>query len=138
MSFENDALEPLLRSVHTIAVVGISDKPERDSHRVAVYLQRAGYKIVPVNPLLTTVLGETCYPSLAEIPETVDLVNVFRRPEEVPAIVAAAIAHGTSALWLQLGVVHPEAAAQARAAGLKVVMDRCIKIEHAALGLPTP
>ena len=135
MPFENDAIEPLLRAVRTIAIVGISDKPERDSHRVATYLQRAGYKIVPVNPLLKEVLGETCYPSLAEIPQPVDLVNVFRRPEEVPALVEAAIAHKAGALWLQLGVVHPEAAAHARAAGLKVVMDRCIKIEHAALAL---
>ncbi len=115
----------------TIAVVGLSDKTYRASYGVAVYLQRAGYKIYPVNPTLTEVLGEKAYPDLAALPETVDIVNVFRRSEEVAGIADAAIEHGAKALWLQLGVVDKEAAARAQEAGLTVIMDKCIKIEHA-------
>lgn len=133
MSFENDPWEPLLKSCRTIAVVGISDKPSRDSYRVARYLQQVGYRIYPVNPLLHEVLGEKAYASLADLPGPVDLVNVFRRPEEVPALVEAVLAHGHRALWLQLGVVHPKAAEKARAAGLPVVMNRCIMVDHARL-----
>ena len=134
-SGEDDAVDPiavLLRDTDTIAVVGCSPKPHRDSHRVAAYLQRHGYRIVPVNPGHDEILGERCFPDLGSIPEEVDvdLVDVFRRPEHVPAIIDAAIVRGVGAVWLQLGVTHPEAEARAREAGVVVVSDRCLKVEH--------
>jgi predicted CoA-binding protein len=113
-----------------IAVVGLSDKPDRPSHGVAAYMQSAGYRIIPVNPAVKEVLGEKSYSSLKEIPENVDLVDVFRKPEAVPEIVEDAIAIGAKAVWMQEGVVHNAAADRARAAGLQVVMDRCILKEH--------
>ncbi len=128
-SFRNpdtDAIRALLQRVKTVAVVGLSPKPERPSFGVARALQRFGYRIVPVRPATTTVLGEPCYAHLRDIPFPVDLVNVFRAPEFVPAIVEEAIAIGAPAIWLQDGVVHEEAALRAQAAGLMVVMDRCI------------
>lgn len=127
-----DPISELLRTTHTIAVVGCSPKPHRDSHRVAAYLKRHGYRIVPVNPGHDEILGERCFPDLGSIPNDVDvdLVDVFRRPEHVPSIIEAAIARGVDAVWLQLGVSHPEAEARARDAGLVVVSDRCLKIEH--------
>lgn len=115
----------------TIAVVGLSSDPMRPSHGVARYLQRHGYRIIPVNPYEQLVLGERAYPNLREVPVPVDVVDVFRRPEFVPEVVEDAIAVGARALWLQFGVVHDEAARRAQAAGLAVVMDRCIKVEHA-------
>ena len=117
------------------AVVGISSKPERDSYRVAEYLKDVGYRIVPVNPVIDEVLGERCHADLAAIPEDieVDIVDVFRRPEFVPEIIDAAIERGVAAVWLQLGVTHPEAEKKAADAGLTVVSDRCIKIEHRRL-----
>lgn len=123
----------ILDTARTIAVVGVSDKPERDSFRVARYLQEHGYRIIPVNPALTEVLGTRCYPDLASIPAevAVDVVDVFRKPEFIPAIVEDAIARGALTVWMQLGLAHNAAAAKARAAGLRVVMDRCIKVEHA-------
>ncbi len=128
-------VEELLRRAQTIAVVGLSAQPERDSHRVARYLKDHGYRIVPVNPGLAEVLGERCYPDLATVPRevAVDIVDVFRRPEFVPAIVEQAIARGAGAVWLQLGIVDHASAATARRAGLTVVMDRCIKVDHARL-----
>jgi predicted CoA-binding protein len=125
----------LLRSARTIAVVGCSPKTHRDSHRVAAYLQRAGYRIVPVNPGFDEILGEPCYRDLGSIPDEVevDIVDVFRRSEHVPPIVDAAIARGVGAVWLQLGVTHSEAEARAREAGLVVVSNRCLKVEHRAL-----
>lgn len=130
-----ESIRELLESANTIAVVGVSAKPERDSHRVAAYLQRAGFKIIPVNPTLDKVLGEGCYPNLGAVPAdvTVDIVDVFRRPEAVPEIVEAAIERGAGGVWLQLGVTHPEAERQAADAGLRVVADRCIKVEHSRL-----
>ncbi len=127
-----DSITELLRAAGTIAVVGCSPKPHRDSHRVAAYLQRAGYRIVPVNPGFDEILGEPCYPDLESIPEDleIDIVDVFRRSEHVPPIVDAAVARGVTAVWLQLGVTHPEAEARGREAGLQVVSDRCLKIEH--------
>lgn len=127
-----DPITELLRAARTIAVVGCSPKPQRDSYRVAAYLQRAGYRIVPVNPGFDEILGEPCFPDLESIPEDVDvdIVDVFRRSEHVPPIVDAAVARGVAAVWLQLGVTHPEAEARAREAGLQVVSDRCLKIEH--------
>jgi len=120
----------LLKSSRTIAVVGLSNKRFRPSNGVAEYMQRNGYRIVPVNPLETTVLGETSYANLEAIPERVDIVNIFRRSEFVPELVEAAIRIGARAVWMQEGVVHEEAADRARSAGLTVVMDRCILKEH--------
>jgi predicted CoA-binding protein len=122
-----------LKDVRTIAVVGLSDKPDRASYQVARYLQRQGYRIIPVNPAVAEILGEKAYASLRDIPEKVDLVDVFRRPDAVPEIVADAIAIGARTVWLQEGVVHNAAADQARAAGLHVVMNKCLLKEHAAL-----
>ena len=126
-------IEDLLRSSKTIAVVGLSGSRMRASHGVSEYMQRAGYRIIPVNPNETEVLGERAYPDLDAVPEPVDIVNVFRRSEAVPEIADAAIRIGAKAIWMQEGVAHPEAAAKAQAAGLKVVMDRCILKEHVRL-----
>ena len=126
-------LKQLLESTRTVAVVGISPKPERASHEVAVYLQQHGYTIVPVNPACDEVLGLKCYPSLRDVPVKIDLVDVFRRSEEVMPVVEDAIAVGARAVWLQLGVIAPAALAAAEAAGLSTVMDRCTKIEHRRL-----
>ena len=127
------SIPELLNSARTIAVVGLSGKRMRPSYGVSEYLQRAGYRVIPVNPHETEVLGEKAYPSLEAVPEKIDIVDVFRRPEFVPAIVEAAIRIGARAVWMQEGVVHEEAAARARAAGLAVVMDRCILKEHRKL-----
>jgi predicted CoA-binding protein len=126
--------ERILRTATTIAVVGISDKPDRPSNEVARYLMGAGYRVVPVNPVLQEVLGQRCYPSLTAIPKEVaiDLVDVFRAPEHVAPIVDEAIAIGAHAVWMQEGVVHEAAAEKAREAGLDVVMDRCTKKVHLA------
>ncbi|MBI3967225.1 MAG: CoA-binding protein [Chloroflexi bacterium] len=121
----------ILKKYHTIAMVGLSPNPYRPSYFAAIYLQRAGYRIIPVNPAAAEILGERSYPDVLSIPEPVDVVDVFRRVEEVPAIADQAIAKGAKVLWLQFGIVHEEAAAKARAAGLQVVMDRCMKVEHA-------
>ena len=123
----------VLRSARTIAVIGLSSKRYRPSHGVAEYMQSAGYRIIPVNPVETEVLGEKTYPELDRVPGTVDIVDIFRRSEFVPEIVEAAIRIGARAIWMQEGVVHEEAAAKARAAGLEVVMDRCILKEHRRL-----
>ncbi len=123
-------IEHLLRNAKTIAVVGLSPDPTRDSHRVAGYLQRYGYRIFPVNPSIRVVLGERAYASLLALPQKPDVVDVFRRAEFVPPIVEDAIEIGAKAIWLQLGVAHPAAARRAEAAGLTVVMDRCMMVEH--------
>jgi len=123
----------LLGSAKTIAVVGLSNKRWRASYGVSEYMQRAGYKIIPVNPELTEALGEKCYPDLDAAPRPIDIVNIFRRPEYVPEIVDAAIRIGAKAVWMQEGVIHEAAAARARAAGLIVVMDRCLLKEHRKL-----
>lgn len=120
----------ILRSVKTIAVVGLSSKRMRPSYSVSEYMQRAGYRIIPVNPAETEVLGEKAYPDLDSIPVPVDLVNIFRRSELVLPVVDAAIRIGAKAIWMQEDVVHEEAAEKARAAGLMVVMDRCVLKEH--------
>jgi predicted CoA-binding protein len=118
--------------VQNIAVAGISDKPERDSNKVARYLIEQGFSVIPVNPALDQVLGLACYPSLLAIPPElrVDVVTIFRRPDQVEPVVQEAIQRGVKTVWMQLGVINPEAAAKAEAAGLEVVMDKCIKIEH--------
>src|SRR5712692_1111283 len=126
-------ISELLRSSHTIAVIGLSSKRYRPSFGVAEYMQRAGYRIIPVNPFESEILGEKAYKDLAAIPEHVDIVDIFRRSEFVPEIVEAAIRIGARAIWMQEGVVHEEAAAKARAAGLTVVMDHCILKEHRRL-----
>ena len=128
-----EELRELLRAARVVAVVGLSDKPERDSYHVAAYLQSVGYRIIPVNPTVAQVLGERSYPSLRDVPEKIDVVDVFRKPEAVPAVVDGAIAVRAKAVWMQDGVVHEEAAAKARAAGLTVVMDRCMLRDHRAL-----
>ncbi|HXI43799.1 MAG TPA: CoA-binding protein [Bryobacteraceae bacterium] len=122
-----------MRSARTIAIIGLSSKRFRPSFGVAEYMQSSGYRIIPVNPFETEVLGEQAYPELDRVPGTVDIVDIFRRSEFVPEIVEAAIRIGARAIWMQEGVVHEEAAARARAAGLEVVMDRCILKEHRRL-----
>jgi predicted CoA-binding protein len=122
--------ENLLRNAKTIAVVGLSNRRSRPSYGVSEYMQSRGYRIIPVNPNETEVLGEKVWASLDEIPERVDIVDIFRRAECVPEIVDAAIRIGAKGIWMQEGVVHDEAAGKARAAGLEVIMDRCILKEH--------
>lgn len=136
MPFANpspDEIRTLLARVKTIAVVGLSPKPGRPSHTVARALQRYGYRIVPVRPALDGVLGEKAYARLTDIPFPVDLVDVFRAAEHIPAVVAEAIAIGAPAIWIQDGIVHEAAAERARAAGLTVVMDRCIYRDYVSL-----
>lgn len=113
-----------------LAVIGLSDDPSRPSYSVSAYMQRSGYEIVPVNPSIPEVLGQKSYPSLRELPSRPDVVNVFRLPRYIPAIVEEMIELGLRDLWVQLGIVHLEAAKRAEDAGLRVVMDRCILIEH--------
>lgn len=125
-----DPLSEILKSSRTIAVVGISSRKFRPSYGVAEYLQTAGYRVIPVNPAETEVLGEKCYARLEDIPERVDIVDIFRRSEFVPEIVDAAIRIGARAVWMQEGVIHAEAAEKARRAGLLVVMNTCILKEH--------
>ena len=136
-TYADDYLCDILESVRTIAVVGASPRPERPSHRVMAYLQRRGYRTVPVNPNAAgdTINGERCYASLAEVPEPIDMVDVFRRPEAAGAAVGDAIAVGAKIVWMQLGVRDDAAAARAEAAGLKVVMNRCPAIEIPRLRL---
>ena len=123
-------MDKILESSRVVAVVGLSSRDYRTSYRIAEYLQSAGYRVIPVNPNETEVLGEIAYPSLEDVPEKVDLVNIFRRSELVPPIVEAAIRVRANVIWMQEGIVHEEAAQRARAAGLQVVMDRCIFKEH--------
>jgi predicted CoA-binding protein len=126
-------VERILTTSKTIAVVGLSDKPTRDSHQIAGYLQQSGYRIIPVNPRIAEALGEKAYASLRDIPERVDVVQIFRRSEEVPPVVDEAIAIGAKVIWMQSGIVHEEAAARAEAAGVTVVMDACMRSAHRAL-----
>lgn len=136
-SYSDDFLRDVLRSVQSVAVVGISANPDRPSHYVAQYLQARGYRVVPVNPGLAgqQLLGETVHADLASIGAPVDMVDVFRNSEAAGAVADQAIACGAKVVWMQLDVVNPEAAARAEAAGLRVVMDRCPKIEIPRLGL---
>ncbi len=127
-----DPIAELLKTSHIIAVVGLSSKLVRPSYSVAQYLQSVGYRIIPVNPNETAVLGEKSYARLVDVPEKVDIVDIFRRSEYVPEVVDAAIWIGARAVWMQEGVIHEMAAEKARRAGLFVVMDRCILKEHHA------
>ena len=136
-TFDNAALS-ILQNCRTIAVVGLSPKPERDSHHVAEYLQQQGYRIVPINPMATEILGERCWPTLTEAAQhlgavRIDLVDVFRNSADVPPIADEAIAIGARALWLQLGVQNDAACERARAAGLQVVQNHCALVEHQRL-----
>lgn len=133
MPLESDTLRQLLEQSRTIAIVGLSPDPQRASHGVARYLQAHGYRIVPVNPLCTEILGERCYARLEDIPFAVDLVDVFRRTEELVPIARSAVAIGARGLWQQLGVLNKAADAIATAGGLVSVVDRCIKIDHQLL-----
>jgi predicted CoA-binding protein len=126
----DDEIGRLLRSSKTIAVVGLSDSPLRPSHGVAAYMQSHGYRIIPVNPVVQGALGEKAVPSLSEISEKIDIVDVFRRSEFVPEVVDEAIRLKVPAIWMQEGVIHEQAAEKARRAGIFVVMDRCILKEH--------
>ena len=128
-----EELSKILKTSHTVAVVGLSSKPNRPGYTIPAYLQEQGYRIIPVNPALTEVLGEKAYTSLLDIPESVDIVQVFRRSEDVLPVVEDAIAIGAKVVWMQAGIVNEPAAAQARAAGLQVVMDTCMGATHRAL-----
>ncbi len=125
----------ILARFSTIVVVGLSADPTRPSYRVSAYMQRQGYRIIPVNPSEREVLGERCYPNLAAVPEPVEFVNVFRRAEFCPQVAREAVAAGSRVLWLQLGIVSPEARHIAEAAGLLYVEDRCVMVEHRRLGI---
>ena len=133
MNEDINTLRRILKQNKTIAVVGLSANWWRPSYFAAKYLQAHGYRIVPVNPQYQEILGEKCYPSLRELPFKVDVVDCFRKSEEIPAIADDAIAIGARVLWMQLGVINHEAARKAAAAGLEVIMDRCMKIEHGRL-----
>ncbi|MBM7855257.1 putative CoA-binding protein [Desulfohalotomaculum tongense] len=129
----DEQIKELLKDARTIAVVGLSDKPERDSHMVAKYLQEQGYKIIPVNPKYNSILGEKAYNKVSEIPEPVDIVNVFRRSIDTPPVVEDAVTKNPRAIWLQLGIKNDDAARIAQNNSITMIMDRCIKIEHARL-----
>ncbi|MED4604273.1 CoA-binding protein [Paenibacillus validus] len=137
MAFENpsrERIKELLSEAQNIAVVGLSDKPDRVSYTVSEAMQKKGYRIIPVNPMVNgTILGETCYATLSDIPDKVDIVNVFRRSDQVVPVAEEAVSIGSRVLWLQLGVYNEEAAEIAKAGGLEVIMDRCIKVEDSIL-----
>jgi uncharacterized protein len=132
MSSDNDAITELLKRSKTIAVVGLSNNPLRPSHGVSAYMQSHGYRIIPVNPKIQSALGEKAYPSLLDVREKIDIVDIFRRPEFVEEVVDQAIRLKVPALWMQEDVIHEKAAEKARKAGTFVVMDRCILKEHRA------
>lgn len=132
-TWNDAALGDLLRSARVIAVVGMSDNPSRVSYQIGHYLKRAGYTVYPVNPTVATIDGEKVYPTLADVPEPIDIVNVFRRPEYLSGVVDDAIAAGAKAVWAQLGISDADAARKAEAAGIPMVMNRCIKVDHAHL-----
>ena len=129
---ESETIRTILQRFRTVAVVGLSPKPHRDSYGVAHYMQQAGWKIIPINPAASEILGEPAYPSLqaAAKDHPIELVDVFRNAADVPPVVDDAIAVGAQAIWLQLGIVHDAALARARAAGLLTVQNRCLKVDH--------
>ncbi len=136
MTDEDRALQHILKHYRTVAVVGLSPKTHRDSHEVAAYMQSKGWRIIPINPNALEILGEPAYPSLSEAAkvERIELVNVFRNSEDIPPVVDEAIAIGAPAIWMQLGIAHEAAAARARAAGMHVVQNRCLLVEHRRQG----
>lgn len=127
---DTQSIKKILTRYKTIAVVGLSGNWNRPSHFAAKYMKEHGYRIIPVNPSYEEILGEVCYNSLLDIPEPVEIVDIFRRPEDVPPIVEDAISIGAKVVWMQLGVINHEAAERAQGAGLQVVMNRCVKIEY--------
>jgi len=129
----DNVMKEILQSTRTIASVGLSSNPEKESYGIASYLQQQGYRIIPVNPTATEILGEKAYPDLPSVPKKIDVVQIFRRPEDVPLIVDDAIKAGVKVIWMQEGIVHEEAAQKARAAGLQVVMDACMRSTHRRL-----
>lgn len=136
MAFENpnrDRIKEILEETQTIAVVGLSDKPERTSHMVSLAMQQKGYRIIPVNPNADQILGERCYASLSDVEEPIDIVNVFRRSEHVLPVAEEAVKVKAKVLWLQQGVINEQAAELAQSNGLEVIMDRCIKVEDSIL-----
>lgn len=124
-------IQRVLHSAHSIAIVGLSANPLRPSNFVGFYLKRHGYRVIPVNPRETEILGEVSYPSLSDVPDPVDVVNVFRAPDALPAIAREAVAINAGALWCQFGVINEEGARIAQDGGMTVIMDRCLKVEHA-------
>lgn len=130
---QQQAMATILDHMRTVAVVGLSPKAHRDSHEVSRYMQAKGWRIIPINPNAAEILGEKCYPTLADAAREhpIELVNVFRNSDDVPPVVADAIAIGAKAIWLQMGIAHEAAAAQARTAGLLVVQNKCLMVEHA-------
>ena len=126
----SEEIKAILEKYKTVAIVGLSPKPERDSYKVAKYLKENHYRIVPVNPGQKEILGEKCYPNLKAIPFPIDVVDIFRKPEAIPPVVDDGIEIGAKVVWMQLGLAHNQAADKARKAGLGVVMSKCIKIEH--------
>jgi hypothetical protein len=129
----SEEIEEILRECRKIAVVGLSPKESRDSNKVARYLMEQGYEVIPVNPGQKEIFGKTCYKSLADIPFQIDMADLFLNPTRVPQIVDQAIEIGVNTIWMQLGVVHNEAALKAKESGIQVVMDRCIMVEHEKL-----
>jgi hypothetical protein len=128
-------MKEILLSIKTIASVGLSSNPEKESYGVVWYLKEQGYRIIPVNPTATEILGEKAYPSLSAIPGKVDVVQVFRKPEDVPPVVEEAIKIGAKVVWMQEGIINEEAAQKAREAGLQVVMDACMRATHRRLNI---
>ena len=126
----NETMKEILATARTIASVGLSSNPQKESYEVGEYLQRAGYRVIPVNPTATEILGQKSYASLSDVPEKIDVVQIFRKPEDVPPVVEEAIRVGAKAVWMQEDIVNEEAAARAREAGLQVVMDACMKKAH--------
>lgn len=126
-------LKEILLTAKTIASVGLSSNPDKESYRIATYLKAQGYRVIPVNPTASEIMGETSYPDLQSIPEKIDIVQVFRKPEDVPPVVEDAIKAGAKVIWMQEGIVHEEAAEKARQAGLQVVMDTCMRVAHRTL-----
>jgi hypothetical protein len=135
---DNDQLKQILLSTKIIASVGLSSNLEKESYSIAAYLQEQGYRVIPVNPTATEILGEKAYPDLSSVHEKIDVVQVFRRSEDVPPVVDEAIQVGAKAVWMQVGIENEEAAQKARAAGLQVVMNACMRVVHRMLIGPKP
>ncbi len=133
MKESQEEIRTLLKNAKTIAVVGASPKPWRDSGSIAEFLSRKGYAVFPVNPKYHEVFGMKCFPDLSSVPEKIDIVDIFRNPDDVEPVIDEAIAVGARSVWMQLGVINEQAAKKAEAAGLDVVMDKCIAVEHRAL-----
>jgi uncharacterized protein len=131
-------MKNILLSARTIASVGLSGNQQKESYGIAAYLKAQGYRVIPVNPTATEILGEKAYPDLESVPEKIDVVQVFRKPEDVPPVVEDAIKSGAKVVWMQEGIVHEEAAQKAREAGLQVVMDACMRATHRRLVGPAP